>query len=78
MAERQVIPFHCESCSYCSTSRREFSHHTFETHSNEPNFKVSTIDGCCQTFQRYKSFSSHILRKHRRENLYGDTSLIQS
>lgn len=54
--------------------------HTFETHANEPNFKVTcTIDGCCQTFQRYKSFTSHLLRKHRRDNLYvDDASFVPS
>lgn len=65
-----AIPFRCKSCSYSSSSWRGVVRHTFETHSNEPNFSVAcVVDGCCQTFQRYSSLTSHLLRKHKGKDL---------
>ena len=38
--------------------------HTFECHSNEPNFKFACCH-CHQGFSNYSSMTSHLSRKHR-------------
>ena len=49
--------------------------HTFETHSNEPNFKFSCCS-CSQTFTKYSSITSHISRKHKGEG-QSNSDLVQ-
>ena len=57
--------FTCSYCSFRSLLWRELTKHSFECHSNEPNFlEKCKVDGCVQTFCCYSSFNSHISRRH--------------
>lgn len=61
-----TMSFICSHCSFRSSFWRELLKHSFECHSNEPNFlEKCKIDGCTQTFRCYSTFNSHISRKHR-------------
>ena len=55
---------HC--CFCCKVLLR----HTFQSHSNKPNFLFTCgVEGSQQTFRIYVSICSHLNRKHRHANL---------
>lgn len=58
----------CFYCLFCSSSTLDVLKHSFESHSNQVNFRVvCSINGCQHTFCSGSSFSSyktHASRKH--------------
>ena len=64
------MAFLCRFCCFCCKEWKVFLKHTFQSHSNEPNFLFTCgVEGCQQTFRTYVSICSHLNRKHRHANL---------
>ena len=64
------MAFLCRFCCFCCKEWNVFLRHTFQSHSNEPNFLFTCgVEGCQQTFRTYASICSHLNRKHRHANL---------
>ena len=64
------MAFLCRFCCFCCKEWKVFLRHTFQSHSNEPNFLFTCgVEGCQQTFRTYASICSHLNRKYRHANL---------
>ena len=69
--------FQCKFCCFCSKKWLQFLRHTFQAHSNEPNFLFTCgIEGCHQTFRKYSAINSHLTRKHRHANFEESQSFV--
>ena len=63
--QAQTVMFCCRYCCFCPRSWLLFMRHTFQAHSNEPNFIFTCgVNGCQQTFKNYSSITSHLKRRH--------------
>jgi len=55
--------FECFLCPFSCSSVNEFSSHVIRFHKNDPGFLVK-CSFCGATYQKYESYSRHLLRKH--------------
>ena len=75
MVDRSVM-YRCKYCVFVSLEWKILLKHSFEAHSALPGFSFSChINGCVQTFTKYKSILSHISRQHEGLSQVEDNSI---
>ncbi|XP_062578360.1 uncharacterized protein LOC134240278 isoform X1 [Saccostrea cucullata] len=57
--------YNCSMCPYYGKTKEEILQHLVRRHKNEPKFKVHcSKPGCGSSFNKIRSFSQHLYRKH--------------
>ena len=63
------MKFSCAICHrFAAASLDSVLRHVGSVHSFEPGFHITCgVSGCARTYQNYRSFQKHVLRKHKHE-----------